>query len=222
MSVFAVSVHVDRADAAFSQARRSAWVRVPLSTAWDTTLQEITRLTAAPYPEVIVGLHTSRASGYFHYNAVAHRRDAKGQPIQPAKPQDRLYGPDGITALPDFVTRQVAAEVSLLPSNSRRADDHLFFPVDKSGFRSVQTMIADWTQKPPLYHTQNTCATFAREVLRTAGIVIPMPSSVSIGAQRMLRPDHFSQIAAALATVALPQGRASTASPLLLQNFTPL
>ncbi len=222
---FSVSVHVDRAEAALAAEAQSRWVRVPPQADWSAAMREVTMRTAAPLASVLVGLHTvtgikhrQQRSQYDHYTALAHRRGTDGRLIDPQLPSDRLYQPGTVQPLPDIAQRFVRAEVTELTPGTHRADDHLYFDITRRGYERGKLFIAQAMANPWPYNIQNpNCASFARDFLKATGVTIPFPADMSIGARRLQRPAHFSELAERLAQGAEQPGlRVLTATPLLL------
>lgn len=220
MSVFAVSVHVDRPDAALIGARKETWVRVPTASNWDQALREVTRNTADGYAETLIGLHNAQESRYFIFSGEAHRRDKNQRLIQPINPVDRLYAADE-SALPDITSRHVAGEVTMVAPGTRRADDHIFAIVSHDGFKRGEEFVATSILNPPRFNIAvNNCAVFGRDFLSATGIALPVPPSIPAAVRRMSRPAHFSQIAEAINVNKLAfSGQVLAGVPLILRRY---
>lgn len=220
MSVFAVSVHVDRPDATLIGTRQETWVRIPPASNWDQAMREITRNTADGYAETLIGLHNAQDSRYFTFSGEAHRRDQNQRLIQPTNPADRLYAADE-SALPDITSRHVAGEVTMVAPGTRRADDHIFAIVSPDRFKRGEEFIETSILNPPRFNIAvNNCAVFGRAFFAATGVVLPIPPSVPAAVRRMSRPAHFSQIAEAI-NVNQPAfaGQVLAGVPLILQRY---
>ncbi len=224
MNLFAVSLHIDRPDAALSR-QSSALVRVAPQQDWSAALKEITARTAGPFGSAILGLHDkAHGSEYFHYTAIAHRRQPDGSLIQPANAADALYKPGGFEALNDILSRRVAAEVVIHLPGALRADDHLYLPVSAAAHARMRAAVALTAINPPPYHlVQQNCATFGRDIMRNGGVSLPaLPQSVAAGPRRLQTPAHWSVAIQAVArTGDSPNHIALSGKPLLLGNYTP-
>ncbi len=224
MNLFAVSLHIDRADATLNR-QSGTLVRVAPQQDWSAALKEITAHTAAPFGSAILGLHDkSHGSQYFHFTAIAHRRQPGGGLIAPANAADSLYKPGTTEAMDDILSRHVAAEVVIHRPGTLRADDHIYLPVGADAHARMRAAVALTAINPPPYHlVQQNCATFGRQILCAGGVSLPsMPESVAPGPRRLQTPGHLSVVIQAMARAGIAgDGVILSGVPRLLQNYTP-
>lgn len=223
MSLFAVSLHIDRPDAALNR-QAGGLVRVPPQADWSAALQEVTARTAAPFASAILGLHDSvRGSEYFHYTAIAHRRHPGGGMITPANPADALYQPGTLAAQDDILARHVRAEVTQLQPGEARADDHIHLNISAAAHAQMRAAVALTAINPPAYHlVQQNCLTFGRQILRAGGVSLPpVPDNVAAGPRRLRVPQHLSVALQAMQDAGTPvDGAIAVNRPRLLLPYT--
>jgi len=223
MNLFAVSLHIDRPDAALNR-QAGGLVRMPAQADWSAALQEVTARTAGPFASAILGLHDRvHGSEYFHYSAIAHRRQPGGALIVPSNPADALYKPGTIEAQNDILARHVQAEVTQLRVGETRADDHILLHVSEGAHARMRAAVARVTMMPPAYHlVQQNCLTFGRQILREGGVSLPaVPDNVAAGPRRLRVPQHLSMALQAMAEAGTPiDGAIAANSPRLLARYT--
>jgi hypothetical protein len=228
MSFYAVSLHIDRPDAAMSLIQGGAHhgylVRTPIQPDWSQVMKEVTLRTAAPFGSAYLGLHDKNGSHYYDYAAIAHRRGQDDQLIPPKNVADRLFKPGTLTAVDDVLTRWVAAEVVSLKAHQVRADDHLSLRVDEKAYQRMQAEITNAAAFPPLYNVpKHNCMIFNKHVLSVGAVAFPpIPDSVTAGPRRLQTPNHASVVLQAMATAQTPvHGRIAVNAPQLLKDFVP-
>lgn len=223
MNLFAVSLHIDRPDAAINR-QAGGQVRVPPQADWSVALQEVTKRTAAPFASAILGLHDSKTgSEYFHYSAIAHRRHPQGGMMSPANPADALYKPGSVEARDDILALHVRAEITQLRLGTTRADDHIIMNVSQAAHARMRAAVALTAIEPPAYHlVQQNCLTFGRQILSAGGVSLPpVPDNVAAGPRRLRVPQHLSVALQAMVEAGTPvDGAIAVNTPRLLTRLT--
>lgn len=219
----AVSLHVDRADPAYSLGADTI-VRVPLQADWSAAMHEVTTKTAGQFSSVYLGLHDGKTgSHYFHYAALAHRRNGP-VPIPPQRSEDALFKPGTVEPVDDVMTRFVRAEMVPLPLNQVRADDHLYLNISPNAHHRVKMGLALLSAAPPLYNVpKSNCMIVSKGLVKDGGVSLPaMPDSVPAGPRRLQTPNHLSIVLRAMAESRMPiNGVVLSGVPKLLGQYRP-
>lgn len=224
MSFYAISWHVDRADAAMSRSQ-GAIVRVPPQADWSAAMREVTAETAAPFASAYLGLHDNKnGSRYYDYAALAHRME-NGRLVPPERAADALFKPGTIEAVDDVLTRFVRAEIVPVPLNTVRADDHIYLNATAARFRNTVKDLKAVIRNPPLYNVaKNTCVVVEKGILFGDGktSLPPIPESVPAGPRRLQTTNHLIIVLQAMAEAKTPMdGAVFSATPRLLGQYRP-
>lgn len=224
MAFYAVSWHVDRADAGMSRSQ-GAIVRVPPQADWSAAMREITAKTAAPFASAYLGLHDSKnGSRYYDYAALAHRME-NGRLVPPERATDALFKPGTLEAVDDVLKRFVRAEIVPVPLNTVRADDHIYLNTTAAAFRNTVKDLKAVTRNPPLYNVAtSTCVVVEKGILFGEGktSLPPIPQSVPAGSRRLQTPNHVIVVLQVMCEAKTPvDGIILSATPRLLGQYTP-
>lgn len=223
MVFHAVSLHVDRADPAYSLGADTI-VRVPPQADWSAAMHEVTVKTAGQFSSVYLGLHDGKTgSHYFHYAALAHRRNGP-VPIPPQRQEDALFKPGTLEPVDDVMTRLVRAEMVPLPLNQARADDHLYLNISPNAHHRIKMGLALLSAAPPLYNVpKRNCMVVSKGLVMDGGVSLPpTPDSVTVGPRRLQTPNHLSIVLRAMAEAKTPvDGVVASGAPRLLGQYTP-